>query len=321
MIIPGSQILRPRLVNINFKSHINFLDQLTFKVGYVAIVGQPNVGKSTLLNHLLNFKVSAVTRKPQTTRHQIRGILTGENYQVIFFDTPGLLQPKYKLQDAMLKSAQRALQEADLVLFMVAAAPEPDASDLTFLDQTLAINSHVIVVINKVDQISKNAILPLIEFYSTKKNIPTIVPISALKRDGLEDLKTEIIAALPAGVPLYSADQVMDHPERFLVAEVIREKIFQRYGEEIPYATNVVIDEFRENPGAKDFIRAIVIVERKTQKGILIGNKGAALKQVGKEARQEIESLLGREVFLELWVKVREKWRQDEKALKEYGYY
>lgn len=291
-----------------------------FKVGYVAIVGRPNVGKSTLLNNLLNFKVSAVTKRPQTTRHQIRGILTGENYQVIFFDTPGLLQPKYKLQDAMLKSAKRSLQEADLVLFMVPAATEPAAEDVSFLDQALASNSRVILVINKVDQISKNDILPLMQFYSVSKNIATIIPISALKRDGLEELKNEIIAALPTGVPLYSADQIMDHPERFLVGEIVREKIFERYGDEIPYAANVIIDEFRENPGAKDFIRAIVIVERKTQKGILIGNKGAALKQVGQEARKEIEFLLGRPVFLELWVKVREKWRQDEQALKEYGY-
>lgn len=291
-----------------------------FKVGYVAIVGRPNVGKSTLLNNLLNFKVAAVTNKPQTTRHQIRGILTGAHYQVIFFDTPGLLQPKYKLQDAMLKAAQRALHEADLALFMVPAAAAPDPQDVLFLDQTLKVNPNIILVINKVDQIPKNEILPLMEFYSASKKITTIVPISALKRDGLEELKNEIIAALPAGVPLYSADQIMDHPERFLVAEVIREKIFQRYGEEIPYASNVIIDEFRENPGGKDFIRAIVIAEKKTQKGILIGNQGAALKQVGKEAREEIEFLLGRPVFLELWVKVREKWRQNEKALKEFGY-
>jgi GTP-binding protein Era len=295
------------------------MESQIFKVGYVAIVGRPNVGKSTLLNHLLNFKVSAVSAKPQTTRHQIRGILSGENYQVIFFDTPGLLQPKYKLQDAMVRAAQRALQEADLALFMVAAAAEPHPEDAAFLDQIRAAAEKIIVAINKVDLISKNQLLPLMEFFSTK-NIPTIVPISALKRVGLEELKNEIIAALPAGVPLYSADQIMDHPERFLAAEIVREKIFQRYGEEIPYAVNVVIDEFRENPGGKDFIRAVVFVERRTQKGILIGNKGAAIKQVGKEARQEIEFLLGRPVFLEIWVKVREKWRQDEKALKEFGY-
>jgi GTP-binding protein Era len=206
-----------------------------------------------------------------------------------------------------------------LALFMVAAAAEPHPEDAAFLDQIRAAAEKIIVAINKVDLISKNQLLPLMEFFSTK-NIPTIVPISALKRVGLEELKNEIIAALPAGVPLYSADQIMDHPERFLAAEIVREKIFQRYGEEIPYAVNVVIDEFRENPGGKDFIRAVVFVERRTQKGILIGNKGAAIKQVGKEARQEIEFLLGRPVFLEIWVKVREKWRQDEKALKEFGY-
>ena len=297
------------------------MSKKNIKVGYVAIVGQPNVGKSTLLNNLLDFKVAAVTRKPQTTRHQIRGILNGEDHQIIFFDTPGLLEPKYKLQEAMRQAAFRSLKDADLVLFMVAAAKEPDEFDTKLLNQIHDFNSSIILVLNKMDIISKNQVLPVMEYYSQLGTLKSIMPISALKKDGLDSLKEEILSALPTGQPFYDDDQIMDHPERFIVSELIREKIFQRYGEEIPYATTVQIDEFKERKDGKDFIRAIIYVEKASQKGILIGKKGAALKDVGRIARQEIEHLLERKVFLELWVKVKEKWRQDEKMLKEFGYY
>ncbi len=291
------------------------------KVGYVAIVGQPNVGKSTLLNNLLDFKVAAVTRKPQTTRHQIRGILNGEDHQIIFFDTPGLLEPKYKLQEAMRQAAFRSLKDADLVLFMVAAAEEPDAFDTKLLNEIHDFNSSIILLLNKMDIISKNQVLPVMEYFTQLGTLKSIMPISALKKEGLDSLKEEILSALPEGQPFYDKDQIMDHPERFLVPELIREKIFLRYGEEIPYATTVEIDEFKERKDGKDFIRAIIYVEKASQKGILIGKKGAALKEVGRIARQEIEHLLDRKVFLELWVKVKEKWRQDEKLLREFGYY
>ena len=297
------------------------MSEKKIKVGYVAIVGQPNVGKSTLLNNLLDFKVAAVTRKPQTTRHQIRGILNGEDHQIIFFDTPGLLEPKYKLQEAMRQASFRSLKDADLVLFMVAAAREPHAFDTKLLNQIHDFNSSIILVLNKMDIISKNQVLPVMEYYSQLGTLKSIMPISALKKDGLDSLKEEILSALPTGQPFYDDDQIMDHPARFIVSELIREKIFQRYGEEIPYATTVQIDEFKERKDGKDFIRAIIYVEKASQKGILIGKKGAALKDVGRIARQEIEHLLDRKVFLELWVKVKEKWRQDEKMLKEFGYY
>jgi len=297
------------------------MSEKKIKVGYVAIVGQPNVGKSTLLNNLLDFKVAAVTRKPQTTRHQIRGILNGKDHQIIFFDTPGLLEPKYKLQEAMRQAAFRSLKDADLVLFMVAAAREPHEFDTKLLNQIHDFNSSIILVLNKMDIISKNQVLPVMEYYSQLGILKSIMPISALKKDGLDSLKEEILSALPAGQPFYDSDQIMDHPERFVVSELIREKIFQRYGEEIPYATTVEIDEFKERNDGKDFIRAIIYVEKASQKGILIGKKGAALKDVGRIARHEIEHLLDRKVFLELWVKVKEKWRQDEKILKEFGYY
>lgn len=287
----------------------------------MAILGRPNVGKSTLLNNLLNFKVSAVTRKPQTTRHQIKGILNGEDHQIIFLDTPGLLEPKYKLQDAMLKAVYRALNDADLVLFMVTAAAIPDERDIAFLEKLSNIPACCFLIINKMDRIPKNQVLPMIEYYGHYQQVKSIIPISALKLDGLDTLKGEIIHALPPGRPFYATDQISDHPERFMVAELIREKIFQKYGDEIPYSITVAIDEFEERSNKKDFIRAIIYVERASQKGILIGKRGAALKNIGKLAREEIESLLGRAVFLELWVKVKEKWRQDEKWLKAFGYY
>ncbi|MFQ6113812.1 MAG: GTPase Era [bacterium] len=295
--------------------------QQCFKVGYAAIVGRPNVGKSTLLNNLLSFKVSSVSRKPQTTRHQIRGILNGDNYQIIFLDTPGLLEPKYKLQEAMLQAAQRALRDSDVALFMVEAASRPERADVLLFEAASRTVRSMILIINNMDTVAKHAVLPLMDYYSRFENINTIVPISALKADGLDRLKKEIVDSLPEGQPFYPPDQITDHPERFIVSEVIREKIFQRYGEEIPYATTVNIEEFKERIDGKDFIKAVIYVEKNSQKGILIGKKGAALKNVGKLAREEIEFVLGRPVFLELWVKVKEKWRQDEKVLREFGYF
>ncbi|MFQ5707962.1 MAG: GTPase Era [bacterium] len=291
-----------------------------FKAGYAAIVGRPNVGKSTLLNNLLDFKVAAVTQKAQTTRHQIRGILNGEHYQVIFLDTPGLMKPKYRLQEAMVHAARRSLTDADLVLFLVEAHSRPLDSDLEILDEILNLNRKVIVIVNKVDAVAKNQVLPLIEHYAAYEKISTIIPISALKSDGLDILENEIVALLPEGQPLYPPDQLTDHPQRFIVSEIIREKIFQRFGDEIPYAATVTIEEFKERGDRKDFIRAVIYVEKASQKGILIGRHGASLKKVGQLARQDIESLLDRKVFLELWVKVKEKWRKDEKVLKEFGY-
>jgi len=292
-----------------------------FKSGYVAIVGQPNVGKSTLLNNLLHFKISSVTRKPQTTRHQVTGILSGDNYQVVFLDTPGLLQPRYKLQEAMLQAAQRSLKEADLILYMAVAAPEPDPKDLRQLQAIFNLKRDVFLVVNKMDRVKKDHILPLMQTYGTFDRIKAIIPISALKNDGLERLKEVILEELPVGAPFYDPEQITNHPERFIAAELIREKIFLRYSDEIPYATTVDIDEFKERDGQKDYIKATIYVEKSSQKRIMIGKGGAALKKLGQIARQEIEAVLERDVYLELWVKVRDKWRQDEKFLKEFGYY
>jgi len=291
-----------------------------FKSGYAALIGQPNVGKSTLMNALLGLKLSIVTPKPQTTRHSILGILSEGNYQIIFYDTPGLLVPRYKLQDKMLKAAQRAIEESDLIVFMV----EPDLRPSSLIKETLQSvvekKKITILVINKIDTINKDDLLPIIEYYNETYQVEEIVPISALKGDGLDELKATLQKYLPYGFPYYPTDMITNHPEKFFVSEIIREKIFQNYGEEIPYSTTVVIEEFKENPDRKDYIRANIIVERDSQKGILIGKGGAALKRVGRLAREEIELFLERPVFLELFVKVREKWRQKDHFLKEFGY-
>lgn len=291
-----------------------------FKAGYVALVGKPNVGKSTLMNSLLGMKLSIVTPKPQTTRHSILGILSEENYQIIFYDTPGLLVPRYKLQDRMLSAAHRAIDDSDLIVFMV----EPENKISPIADETIKKiqekNKPLLLAINKIDKIRKADLLPIIDMYSKNYNFQEILPISALQGDGLSDLKTTMQKYLPYSAPFFPIDMVTNHPERFFVSEIIREKIFQNYGEEIPYSTTVVIEEFKENPEGKDYIRANIVVEKDSQKGILIGKGGSALKKVGQLSREEIEHFLGRPVFLELFVKVREKWRQKDNFLREFGY-
>ncbi|MBN2011979.1 GTPase Era [candidate division KSB1 bacterium] len=300
--------------------NITLTDYTNYHSGYVALVGQPNVGKSTLMNQLLQIKLSIVTPKAQTTRHQILGILNEPNYQIVFLDTPGLMTPKYKLQELMVKTVHRAVDDADIILFMVEAKDSATAIDRTILDQLIASKKPILLVINKVDAIGKARILPQIDAYRKLHDFADIIPISALNNDGLTVLKEALFNLLPKNPPYYPPDMLTEQPERFFVAELIREKVFQQYGDEIPYSTTVVVDEFKERSGAKDFIRATIFVERLSQKGILIGKKGAALKKVGQTARHSIEHFLEREVYLELHVSVKEKWRDKEGTLRELGY-
>jgi GTP-binding protein Era len=288
-----------------------------FKSGYVAIIGKPNVGKSTLLNSLLKYKLSIVTAKPQTTRHRILGILNGENYQALFLDTPGMIKPAYPLQKLMQKEIKNALSDSDLILFMIEPDNLPDENEKKEIVQFL--KKPAILVINKVDTVDKKSILPIIEEYS-KIGFKDIFPISALYNDGVEKLKQGIIENLPVGEPFYPTDQITERPEKFFVAELIREAIFTYYGEEIPYSTTVEIEEFKEREKRKDYIRAIIYTERPSQKAILIGSHGRALKKVGSLARKNIENFLNRAVYLELWVKVKEAWRHDEPFIKDKIY-
>lgn len=291
-----------------------------FKAGYVALIGRPNVGKSTLMNALLGQKLSIVTPKPQTTRHRVLGILSGKEYQIIFLDTPGLLIPRYKLQETMVKAARGAIEEADVLLFMIEPEDKISEANRSILSDLLQAKKPTILTINKIDLFEKDKLLPIIERYSKNFSLTAIIPISALKADGLDKLKQLLIDNLPVGFPFYPPHTITDQPERFFVAEIIREKIFQKYGEEIPYSTTVTIEEFKERDQGKDYIRAVIYVERDSQKGIIIGKQGVALKRVGQIAREEIELFLGRAVYLELYVKVKEKWRQREGVLRELGY-
>lgn len=291
-----------------------------FRAGYITIIGRPNSGKSTLMNALLNEKISIVTEKPQTTRQNVLGILTGDGYQMIFTDTPGLLSPQYKLQEAMLNAAIRAIKEADLIFYLVEADGKFREKDVAVF-QKLEINPQsVFLLINKIDLIDKTRLLPLIEYFNHQLQIHDIFPISALNQDGLEELVKASVSRLPFSPPFYPEDELSTFPERFFVAEIIREKIFLNFKEEIPYSTTVHIEEFKEREQGKDYIRAAIFLERAAQRKILIGKKGNALKKIGQAARTEIEAFLQRPVYLELFVGVREKWRQNERLLKEFGY-
>ncbi|OHB84121.1 MAG: GTPase Era [Planctomycetes bacterium RIFCSPHIGHO2_02_FULL_38_41] len=291
-----------------------------FKSGYVAIAGKPNVGKSTLINDYMECKLSIVTPKPQTTRKKIMGVLTKDNYQIVFFDTPGIMEPKYELQKYMVNEAYAAIEDADVVLMMAEPFEPASDQDKGFFNKLSLLNIPVILAINKIDLVEKDSLIPVIAAYSTQFKFAEIVPISALKGTNLDLLQSLIVKYLPEGDPFYPEDYITDYNERFLAAEAIREKVFEYYGEEIPYSTTIEIEEFKEREKGKNFIRAIIYVERDSQKGIIIGENGKAIKHVGVLAREEIEKQLDRKVYLELWVKVMEKWRKDKSKLRRLGY-
>jgi GTP-binding protein Era len=290
-----------------------------FKAGYVALIGKPNVGKSTILNGLLDFKLSIVTAKPQTTRRKILGILNGSDFQIIFTDTPGMIKPVYDLQKILMHYVEESLEDADVVCLLIEANAE--MPELPHVIQTGRLKDRpVILVLNKVDLLTKTMLLPTMEWYKNHYPFTAIVPTSALQKDGLDLLLQEIVAYLPVHPPYFPADVMSDQNERFFVSEIIREKIFQHYSKEIPYACHVEIEEFSENPGRKDLIRAVIYVDQNSQKGIVIGRGGQALKQVGQDARKEIETFLNREVYLELYVKVLQNWRKKLSILKKLGF-
>lgn len=284
------------------------------KVGYVAVIGKPNVGKSTLVNALLKFKLAAVSPKPQTTRYKILGIINEPDAQILILDTPGIFQKSmYALHDYMLKEARESIRDADVVLWVVEPVMPTDLEESIANELKGEKNTPVILVINKIDTVHKNALLPIMDTYSKLYDFSAYVPISALKGDGLDILLEEIKKHLPEGEPFYPTDEITDKPLRFIVAEIIREKIFLYYRQEIPYSTAVKVEEFREPKGENDpiYIRATIYVEKDSQKGILIGKGGQALKKVGTHARKELEALLGRKVYLDLWVKVKKRWREN----------
>jgi GTP-binding protein Era len=294
-----------------------------FRCGYATIIGEPNVGKSTLMNGFLRQKISIVTSKPQTTRHRILGILSGEGHQVIFLDTPGIITPRYLLQEAMMQFATSAMADANVLLFMIDATNPRTEKDLAHeeaFSKLEGLHKPVFLVINKSDVVNKGTILPIMDFYAKAFPFKEIFPISALKLDGTTELLDAVIHLLPQHPPLYPLDIVSESSERFFVAEIIREKIFMKYKEEIPYSTTVDIVEFKEREAGKTFISADIYVERDSQKGILIGKQGGALKEIGLLARTDIEKFLQHPVFLEMRVKVRPDWRGDDTWLARLGY-
>lgn len=298
-------------------------DAQAFRAGFVAIIGEPNVGKSTLLNCLLGQKISIVTNKPQTTRHKIAGILSTEHSQIIFLDTPGILKPKYLLHESMMDSVRAAIGDADLILFLIDATapiPKPDNVNDVGFSQLRNIRKPVYLIISKIDLVDKSDLIPVIVYYSKRYSFREVFPVSALKKVNTDRLIEWIVRELPEHPAYYPSDSVSEHSERFFVSEIIREKIFEAFREEIPYATSVEIIDFKEQEGRKDVIEAEIYVERESQKGILVGKQGGALKEIGERARKDIEAFLQRRVYLSLHVKVREKWRQKEEWLKRLGY-
>lgn len=290
------------------------------KCGYVALVGQPNVGKSTLLNHVLGQKLSITSRKPQTTRHLIQGVKTVEQGQMIFVDTPGLHSNGKKAMNRYLnRAAASTLAGVDVVVWLVGALAfgEEEEHILSLLQGNTA---PVILVVNKVDQVADKALLlPFLEQLAQRYAFADIVPLSALRGDNLDVLQQRVLALLPEREPLYPEDQITDRPERFFVAEIIREKLIRCLGQELPHATTVEIEQYKEE-GRLVRIAALIWVERDGQKAIVIGKDGAMLKKIGERARHDLEAFLDHKVFLQLWVKVRKGWADDERALHSLGY-
>ncbi|MBK7852456.1 MAG: GTPase Era [Bacteroidetes bacterium] len=287
------------------------------QAGFVSIIGKPNVGKSTLMNRLVGQSLSIVTPKAQTTRHRIKGILNDENYQVVFSDTPGILEPHYLLQEKMMDFVTESLKDADAVLYISDLSEAYGDEDL--MRRLLQIKVPVVVVINKMDQSSPDEINKLVHGWKKKLNPHAIIPISALKDFNVEQVRDALLALMPEAPPYFPKENLSDASERFFVSEIIREKIFMHYQQEIPYSAEVGIEEFKEENKIIR-INAVIFVERDSQKGILIGKGGESIKRIGTEARKDIERFLGKKVFLELFVKVEKDWRKSENKLRRFGY-
>ncbi|MCW9098503.1 MAG: GTPase Era [Ignavibacteriaceae bacterium] len=294
------------------------------KTGYVVILGLPNVGKSSLLNALLGQRLAIITPKPQTTRKRILGILSEESYQIIFLDTPGILSPSYLLQEKMMDDVAESVKDADVIVLIVDAFDDPQGDILLnheFVKKFVITSKKIkLLVINKVDMLNQEKVTELIKQFEKQKLFDEVIPISATADFNIQRVKEEIIRFLPEGPKLFPDDQVTDQNERFFVSEIIREKILELYRDEVPYSCEVLIVDFKEREEGKNFVSAEIVVEKDSQKAIIIGRGGAAIKKLGEVSRKSVEEFLQREVFLELRVKVRKKWRSDENMLKSFGY-
>lgn len=306
----------------------------TFRAGFVAIIGRPNVGKSTLLNNILGTKVSAVTPKPQTTRNRIRGIKHLPNAQIVFVDTPGIHKALKGLNLYMVEEAMSAIDDADLVLHMVEAYPSEKGGEIdlgvskgdVFIIETLKNKGYskegrkAFLVINKIDLVNKKLLLPVMDYFNSFGVYSEIIPISALNNDGTDILLKKIVEYLPESEPLYEEGIITDQRMEFMISEIIREKVYELLHEEVPYSTAVVVEEMAERENGVIFIGAVIYVEKESQKGIVIGKGGQMLKKIGMKARKELELILGKRIYLEITVKVREKWTVNPEDLKRFGY-
>ena len=288
------------------------------KSGFVNIIGNPNVGKSTFLNAVVGENLAITTPKAQTTRHRILGIVNGDDYQVIFSDTPGIIKPAYEMQEAMMDFVKESFEDADILLYMVEAG-EKDLKNEAFFNKIKNAKVPVLLLINKVDQTDQDKLEEMIKYWQEKLPNAEIFPVSALHGFGVDQVLNRILELLPESPPYFAKDQLTDKSERFIVNEKIREKILKHYKKEIPYAVEVETEEFKDE-GDRIRIRAIIYVERDSQKGIIIGHKGAGLKRIGTEARKDLEKFFGKKIYLELYVKVNKDWRKKAEQLKRFGY-
>ncbi|MCI1591864.1 MULTISPECIES: GTPase Era [Heyndrickxia] len=296
-------------------------EQQTFKSGFVSIIGRPNVGKSTYINRVIGQKIAIMSDKPQTTRNKVQGVLTTNDSQIILIDTPGIHKPKHKLGDFMMRVATNTLKEVDLILFMINAVEGYGKGDEFIIEKLKTVRTPVFLVINKIDQVHPDDLLKIIEKYKELYDFAEIIPISALEGQNTERLLEQIKEYLPEGPQYYPADQITDHPERFIVSELIREKVLHLTREEVPHSIAVIIEKMQKKPESETIhVMAAIIVERSSQKGIIIGKQGSMLKEVGKRARIDIENLLGSKVYLELWVKVQKDWRNKITQLRDFGF-
>lgn len=296
-------------------------DSNNFKSGFISIIGRPNVGKSTFLNRVVGQKIAIMSDKPQTTRNKVQGVVTTDTSQLVFIDTPGIHKPKHKLGDFMVKSARNTLKEVDVIMFMVNANEPIGGGDRFIIDLLQNTETPVFLVINKIDLVHPDDLLTTITSYTEEYDFAEIVPLSALNGNNVERLMETLTNYLPEGPKYYPDDQVTDHPERFIISEFIREKVLHLTREEIPHSVAVVIEKIDrdESRGLVD-VAATIVVDRDSQKGIVIGKKGALLKEIGTKARHDIEMLLGSKVYLELWVKVQKDWRNKPGQLREFGF-
>jgi GTP-binding protein Era len=291
---------------------------MAHKSGFVNIIGNPNVGKSTIMNALVGEKISIITQKMQTTRHRIKGIVSGDDFQIVYSDTPGILKPNYKLQETMMKFVDSALIDADVILFVTDVIETPGKNP-EYIEKVRKSNMPVIVLINKIDLSNQNDVLKLFDYWSGIFPGATVFPISAQEKFNIEPIFDRILELLPEAPPYFGKDELTDRNERFFLQEIIREKILLNYQKEIPYSVEVVVEEFKETEKIIN-VRCVIHVERDSQKGIIIGHKGQMIKQVGTEARKDAEEFFGKKIFMELFVKVSNDWREKDRQLKNFGY-